>query len=217
MWELFVLACGVSIVFSITLLQRSLLPVNNPARPHNSDMPGFVVGSFTAVTLLATALFTTGWFVVAPAIMLGAAAVCTGRASRTARSATATSTTPPPAAPSSFWGDRTSDRRDRMTEDRIALLEEENRRLRESGRSSRSRRRATTEEEWEAAAADPRWFDGEEGELASFTYVDADGVVTDRRVRRWKSDGAYISAVCLERRAKRTFRKDRIGGWAAAD
>ncbi|WP_174297231.1 hypothetical protein [Sphingomonas bacterium] len=60
-----------------------------------------------------------------------------------------------------------------------------------------------------------RWSEGETGPTAVFTYVDLDGVVTDRDVRNWRSDGPHINAYCLLRRARRTFHKDRIGDWAA--
>ncbi|BBF82656.1 hypothetical protein [Asticcacaulis excentricus] len=64
------------------------------------------------------------------------------------------------------------------------------------------------------AATDPRWVEGEEGEFATFTYADRDGVVTERRVSNWRSLGAYIEGVCLNRQEERTFRKDRITGWS---
>lgn len=67
----------------------------------------------------------------------------------------------------------------------------------------------------ERAANDPRWFEAEEGDSATFEYVDSDGVVTSRDVRNWKSSGAYIRAYCLQRRESRTFRKDRISNWRA--
>lgn len=60
---------------------------------------------------------------------------------------------------------------------------------------------------------DPRWFPDAIGDQATFTYVDADGVVTDREVRNWRSDGPYIKAFCLTAHASRTFRKDRIEDW----
>ncbi|MBX9859005.1 MAG: hypothetical protein K2Y20_05355 [Sphingomonas sp.] len=64
-------------------------------------------------------------------------------------------------------------------------------------------------------ADDDRWFEGETGKLATFVYSDADGVVTDRRIRNWRSRYAYIEGFCLDRREKRTFRKDRIEDWQA--
>ena len=63
---------------------------------------------------------------------------------------------------------------------------------------------------------DSRWRAGQAGRYATFTYVDADGVVTDRKVSNWRSDGAYVEAFCLDRRASRTFRKDRIEDWQGA-
>ena len=48
---------------------------------------------------------------------------------------------------------------------------------------------------------------------ASFTYVDAQGVVTDRQLRDWYSEGPYIKGFCLTAQATRTFRKDRIEDW----
>lgn len=60
---------------------------------------------------------------------------------------------------------------------------------------------------------DDRWYAGETGKSATFTYVDADGVITDRRVGNWRSEGIYVRAYCLDRRASRTFRKDRIEDW----
>jgi len=51
------------------------------------------------------------------------------------------------------------------------------------------------------------------GSNARFTYIDVDGVVTDRTVTDWVSSGDYIDAYCLRRRAERRFRKDRISNW----
>lgn len=59
-----------------------------------------------------------------------------------------------------------------------------------------------------------RWSEGETGLAATFSYVDADGVVTDRDVRNWRSHGPHIKAHCLLAGASRTFRKDRIDDWA---
>lgn len=54
---------------------------------------------------------------------------------------------------------------------------------------------------------------GQTGGLASFTYVDADGVVTERLVRNWRSSGRLIKGHCLLRQEFRCFRVDRIEGW----
>lgn len=64
-------------------------------------------------------------------------------------------------------------------------------------------------------ANDPRWYEGEKGKLATFIYSDADGVVTYRRIRNWRSRYAYIEGFCLDRQEERTFRKDRIEDWEA--
>lgn len=64
------------------------------------------------------------------------------------------------------------------------------------------------------ATSDPRWEDGEQGGFATFTYVDADGVVTDREVAHWFSRGPHLHAFCLDRGASRTFRKDCIEDWS---
>jgi hypothetical protein len=74
--------------------------------------------------------------------------------------------------------------------------------------------RTLDEHDRDLAATDPRWVEGEVGELATFTYVDRDGVVTERRVSNWRSHRAYIEGVCLNRQEERTFRKDRITGWS---
>jgi hypothetical protein len=58
-----------------------------------------------------------------------------------------------------------------------------------------------------------RWSEGEAGPRARFTYVDRDGVVTDRELRNWRSSGACINGVCTTGRGNRTFRKDRIADW----
>lgn len=58
-----------------------------------------------------------------------------------------------------------------------------------------------------------QWNGGDYGEEASFTYVDADGVVTDRTIVNWRSEGPYIRGTCVQRRQSRTFRKDRIEDW----
>lgn len=69
------------------------------------------------------------------------------------------------------------------------------------------------ETDYEAIADDWRWSEGSSGSCARFTYVDRDGVVTDREVRNWRSSGAYINGVCIAGRGYRTFRKDRIDDW----
>lgn len=55
---------------------------------------------------------------------------------------------------------------------------------------------------------------GQTGKLASFTYVDVDGVVTERAVRNWRSTGRLIRGHCLLRDEFRCFRIDRIEGWS---
>ncbi|WP_298330729.1 hypothetical protein [Asticcacaulis sp.] len=77
--------------------------------------------------------------------------------------------------------------------------------------------RTLDEHDRDMAATDPRWLEGEAGEFATFTYADRDGVVTERRVSNWRSHGAYIEGVCLNRQEERTFRKDRITGWSVQD
>lgn len=91
-----------------------------------------------------------------------------------------------------------------------------------SAKSRRSSRWEDDDEErdepdYESIADDDRWYEGETGTVAMFEYVDADGVVTDRRVRNWRSSGPYVYAYCLDRRGNRTFRKDRISEWIATD
>ncbi|WP_157099055.1 hypothetical protein [Novosphingobium rosa] len=51
------------------------------------------------------------------------------------------------------------------------------------------------------------------GTWAKFEYVDADGVITDRHIRQWSKRGAYIEGFCMEKRASRLFRQDRISNW----
>ncbi|WP_343685587.1 hypothetical protein [Asticcacaulis sp.] len=74
--------------------------------------------------------------------------------------------------------------------------------------------RTLDEHDRDLAATDPRCVEGEEGELATFTYADRDGVISKRRVSNWRSQGAYIEGVCLNRQEERTFRKDRIKDWS---
>lgn len=70
----------------------------------------------------------------------------------------------------------------------------------------RASRRRAPEQQWEV---------DDYGEEASFTYVDADGVITDRTIVNWRSEGAYIRGICVQRQQSRTFRKDRIEDWSA--
>lgn len=65
------------------------------------------------------------------------------------------------------------------------------------------------------AISDPRWAEYDGGLRARMTYVDSDGVITERTVRNWLSEGAYIRGYCEMRRQSRTFRKDRIVDWDA--
>lgn len=62
---------------------------------------------------------------------------------------------------------------------------------------------------------DPNAPTVDNGSLAAFVYVDVDGVVTDRTVSNWSIEGAHLKGYCLERRAVRTFRMDRIEEWIA--
>lgn len=66
-----------------------------------------------------------------------------------------------------------------------------------------------------AAAGEEQWQEGQQGRSASFTYIDRDGVVTDRVITNWVSNGPHILGWCADRRATRTFRKDRIEDWMA--
>lgn len=67
------------------------------------------------------------------------------------------------------------------------------------------------------AINDDRWYDGESGKGARFSYFDYDGVVTEREIRNWHSDGPYIRGFCLLRKANRTFKKDQIFDWEEVD
>ena len=55
---------------------------------------------------------------------------------------------------------------------------------------------------------------GQKGPLACFTYVDADGVVTERLVRNWRSTGRLVRGHCMLRQEFRCFRIDRIERWS---
>jgi predicted DNA-binding transcriptional regulator YafY len=54
---------------------------------------------------------------------------------------------------------------------------------------------------------------GQKGGFATFTYVDVNGVVTERLVRDWRSTGRLIRGHCLLRNGYRSFRIDRIDDW----
>lgn len=50
----------------------------------------------------------------------------------------------------------------------------------------------------------------------SFTYADANGEVTHRRITNWSEDGEYdhcFRGWCTDRREQRTFRIDRVQSW----
>lgn len=50
----------------------------------------------------------------------------------------------------------------------------------------------------------------------SFTYADANGEVTNRRIINWSEDGEYdhcFSGWCTDREEPRTFRIDRVQSW----
>ncbi len=57
--------------------------------------------------------------------------------------------------------------------------------------------------------------DGECGGLATFSYIDANGLQSNRIVRDWYSEGRYIKGRCTTQGGARNFRKDRISGWLA--
>ena len=64
-----------------------------------------------------------------------------------------------------------------------------------------------------ARARDARWWKVRSGPFAGFTYRDRKGKVTTRKLRGWRSRGAYVTGFCVTRQAVRTFRKDRIKKW----
>lgn len=55
--------------------------------------------------------------------------------------------------------------------------------------------------------------DGEWGDTASFSYVDAEGRHSERMIYDWHSDGIYIRGICALANESRTFRKDRMTNW----
>lgn len=81
---------------------------------------------------------------------------------------------------------------------------------RELERPKRSHHKKRPEPEVDADPSVPRHSSGQ---LAQFVYVDADGVVTTRKVKRWSSDDKYIEGQCQTRKEHRTFRLDRIEEW----
>lgn len=81
---------------------------------------------------------------------------------------------------------------------------------REQAKPKRSHHKKRPEPEVDADPTTPR---NSSGKLARFVYVDADGVVTDRRVKNWTSDRFYLEGHCQLRREHRTFRLDRIEEW----
>lgn len=54
---------------------------------------------------------------------------------------------------------------------------------------------------------------GSGDDVLKFEYADADGVITIRTIRNWTDDGIYLRGWCVDRRATRTFRVDRVIGW----
>lgn len=52
------------------------------------------------------------------------------------------------------------------------------------------------------------------GSWARFSYVDAHGEVTEREIRNWNLSARHIEGYCMARREGRSFRLDRIAGWA---
>lgn len=52
-----------------------------------------------------------------------------------------------------------------------------------------------------------------EGEWVEFVYVDAEGEVTERRIRNWSQTSEYIKGFCVDRHAPRSFRLDRVESW----
>ncbi|WP_040308686.1 hypothetical protein [Asticcacaulis biprosthecium] len=60
---------------------------------------------------------------------------------------------------------------------------------------------------------DPRFFDGQWGEAATFRYTDAQGNQTVRAIRNWTSADGKIKGFCLKARQSRSFRQDRIEDW----
>lgn len=55
--------------------------------------------------------------------------------------------------------------------------------------------------------------DGEWGDSASFSYVDAEGRHSERMIYDWHSDGIYVRGICAIANESRTFRKDRMTDW----
>jgi hypothetical protein len=55
------------------------------------------------------------------------------------------------------------------------------------------------------------------GSSATFIYVDANGVVTEREIRNWKIVGTYINGYCLLRKGNRDFLLSRVDEWIDYD
>lgn len=55
------------------------------------------------------------------------------------------------------------------------------------------------------------------GTAIEFTYVDAQGEITDRHLRNWSRDQEYLKGYCMDRKASRTFRIDRVIHWGASE
>ncbi len=51
------------------------------------------------------------------------------------------------------------------------------------------------------------------GKWIEFTYVDSEGEITDRHLRNWSRTSQYLEGFCMDRKALRTFRIDRVIEW----
>lgn len=60
---------------------------------------------------------------------------------------------------------------------------------------------------------DPGSPDVDTGSYARISYIDSDGVVTDRELFNWRIDGNKLIGFCQTRKAVRTFRVDRVDDW----
>lgn len=60
---------------------------------------------------------------------------------------------------------------------------------------------------------DPDRPDEDHGGKIEFEYVDAQGEITDREIVNWAIEGDYLTGFCMDQRAVRTFRLDRVTEW----
>ena len=67
---------------------------------------------------------------------------------------------------------------------------------------------------WQAGGdRQARFAHGQTGDLIRFTYTDEHGLICQRTVGNWRSEGGQLTGYCLNRKQEESFAVGQIGEW----